>query len=264
MIFHSSFEYYYLWLPVLGFIIGFLASLTGSGGGTVILPILTILFDVPAPAAVTTTLVSTLAICLAGSVSHYYRGSMDIRAGLVFSVSGIAGAFTGAGLTSLVTSKALKLSFGVYCIFVALIMIYSIMSRNYKENNPAPLNSGMRKILKGTFFGFMGGMVTGTFGTSGAAPVMAGLFSIRTPMALVAGTSLMIVFINTIAAMGAHFVVGEIDLTLVCFLASGSVIGSLLGPVALAGVNLNRYENRVRVWYAAGMIVLGILMITKG
>ena len=73
-----------------------------------------------------------------------------------------------------------------------------------------------------------------------------------------------IVFINTIAAMGAHFVVGEIDLTLVCFLASGSVIGSLLGPVALAGVNLNRYENRVRVWYAAGMIVLGILMIAKG
>ena len=33
MIFHSSFEYIYLWLPVAGFVVGFIGSMVVGGGG---------------------------------------------------------------------------------------------------------------------------------------------------------------------------------------------------------------------------------------
>jgi uncharacterized membrane protein YfcA len=46
----------------------------------------------------------------------------------------------------------------------------------------------------------------------------------------VAGTSLFVVLINTFSALAGHVLIGEIDLTLVVFLASGSILGALFGP----------------------------------
>jgi len=67
MIFHSSFQYCYLWLPLVGFIIGFFASMAGGGGGFFFLPVLILLFKVPAQIAVATSLAATLPICIVGS-----------------------------------------------------------------------------------------------------------------------------------------------------------------------------------------------------
>ena len=60
MIFHSAFEYVYLWLPLIGFIVGFLGSLTGGGGGFIFIPLLTILFKVPPQIAIASSLAATL------------------------------------------------------------------------------------------------------------------------------------------------------------------------------------------------------------
>ena len=108
------------------------------------------------------------------------------------------------------------------------------------------------------------GLITGTFGTSGTAPVLAGLLSIGIPFKMVIGTSLLIVLVNTIFATGAHLLIGKIDLTLVCFLTAGSTIGALLGPKLIHTSQLNKSENQARYWYAAIMLGLGILMIAKG
>jgi uncharacterized protein len=77
----------------------------------------------------------------------------------------------------------------------------------------------------------------------------------------VVGTSLMIVLINTFFALGAHFLVGDIDLTLVLFLAAGSSAGAFSGAKLLAGIKTNRVEAPVRLWYAIALIVLGIIII---
>ena len=62
MIFHSSFEYIYLWLPLLGFVVGFFGSFTGGGGGFVFIPLLTLLFGVEAHVAIGSSLAATLPI----------------------------------------------------------------------------------------------------------------------------------------------------------------------------------------------------------
>jgi len=66
MIYHSSFEYYYLWLPLIGFMIGFIGSLIGGGGGFFFIPVLTLIFHVPAQIAVATSLAATLPIGIVG------------------------------------------------------------------------------------------------------------------------------------------------------------------------------------------------------
>ena len=92
MIFHSSFEYYYLWLPLIGFMIGFIGSLLGGGGGFFFIPVLTLIFNVPAQIAVATSLAATLPIGIIGSFGHYRNDNINIRLGLAFALAGILGA----------------------------------------------------------------------------------------------------------------------------------------------------------------------------
>jgi uncharacterized membrane protein YfcA len=264
MIFHSAFEYIYLWLPLVGFIVGLIGTLIGGGGGGFFfIPILTILFGVPAQVAVATSLAATLPICIVGTIGHYHNNNIDIRLGLVMAAAGILGALAGASFTSLITHKQLIICYGASAILVALPMIRSIRKKKRDEANgiEKPQVSGFESIAKGTLFGFLAGVVTATFGVTGATQVQAGLFALRKPVKVVIGTSLMVVMANTASALGAHFLVGKIDLTLVYFLTAGTIIGALAGPKWLKGVKLERIDGPIRLWYALGMILFGIIMI---
>lgn len=264
MIFHSTFEYGYLWLPLIGFTIGLLASMTGSGGGFFFLPVLILFFGVPAQVAVTTSLAATLPICIAGSYGHYRKGNTDVHTALVFIIAGILGAVTGAGLTRIVSDGQLKKGFGIYTILIAIPIFINSRNREKEGETPITQRHSFKSMTKGSIYGLLAGVITGTFGTSGVAPVLAGLFSLRMPVKAVVGTSILIVLVNTVSALCAHFIVGEIDLTLVYFLASGAIAGAFAGPKILAGIKVGRAESRIRIWYAIAMIVFGIIIIYKG
>lgn len=263
MIFHSTFEYSYLWLPVIGFTIGFFASVIGSGGGFFFLPSLILIYNVPAQTAVATSLAATLPICIVGSIGHYRNSHIHLRLGFTFALAGIFGAVAGAGLSNLVTPGQLKVGFGIYSGLIAFQIIISDWKRKkaLQSGLKLPEMSVRRKFRKGSSYGFMAGLVTGTFGTSGAAPVLAGLMSMKIPLKVVAGTSLMIITVTTFSALGAHFLIGRIDLTLVWFLTSGAVIGAFTGPRFLAGIKTDKAESPARRWYALGLLIFGILLI---
>ncbi len=263
MIFHSAFENSYLWLPLFAFAIGLIGSLIGGGGGFFFLPVLILVYNIPAQISVATSLAATLPICFIGSIGHYRHGNMDLHTGLLYSGAGIAGALSGASLTSMMTPGQLKVSFGIYSVLLSIYMVISHWKekRARADGEGLPGNSGFRKFAKGSFFGFLAGVITATFGTSGAAPVQAGLFAMHLPIKLVVGTSLFVVLFNTFSALGAHFLVGEIDLTLVVLLASGAALGALSGPKLLSSVNIDHAEGPVRFWYAMAMAAFGIAMI---
>jgi len=263
MVFHSVFENSYLWLPLLGFVVGFLGSVIGGGGGFFFLPVLILLFHVPAQIAVSTSLAATLPVCVVGALSHYRNGNIDLRMGSIFAIAGIAGAIVGAGLTGLLSTGQLKVSFGIYSILLAVHMMLSNRKKIKAEANGdvLPEKTSFQKRTSGSVYGLLAGIITGTFGTSGTAPVLAGLFAIRLPVKVIAGTSLLIVFVNTVSALGAHFMVGKIDLTLVYFLTAGTIIGAFAGPRLISGVRIERSENSVRFWFALVMMAFGLLMI---
>jgi uncharacterized membrane protein YfcA len=264
MIFHSSFEYIDLWLPLVGFLVGLIGTLIGGGGGGFFfIPILTILFGVPAQVAVATSLAATLPICFIGSIGHYRNDNIDVRLGLIMATAGVLGALGGASFTSLITHKQLIICYGSYAILIALLMIRSIWNKKKDEANGVEQSEDpkFKQVAKGTFFGFVAGVITATFGTTGATPAQAGLMAMRKPVKVVIGTSLMVVMANTTSALGAHFLVGEIDLTLVYFLTAGTILGALVGPKLLKGAKLERIDGPIRLWYALGMILFGIVMI---
>jgi len=263
MIEFSEIQNSYYILPLVGLLVGLFGTMLGGGGGFFFLPILTLLVGVPAQTAVITSLVATLPICIVGSLSHYHKGNIDFKIGALFALAGIAGAFLGAEITSKISADRLKISFGIYSMIIALNIVWDAWrnKRAEKNGNGQYQLSQFAKKSKSSFFGFFAGTITGTFGTSGTASVLAGLFSLNIPLKMVIGTSLLVVLSNTIFAVGAHFLVGKIDLTLVYFLTAGSIVGALIGPRFLSKIKIGNSENKVRYLYAAVMVVLGILMI---
>ncbi len=263
MIFHSAFEYSYLWLPLLGLVIGLLASMIGGGGGFFFPPLLILFFKVPAQIAVATSLAATLPICIVGAAVHYRNGKLDLNTGLIFGIAGILGALGGAAVTGLMTPGQLKTTFGIYSILLAILIMMN--ERKEKKEIKSKDNTVKSKVLKwiprGSFYGFAGGVITGTFGTSGTAPVLAGLFAIKLPLKLVAGTSLMVIFINTVSALAGHLVLGVIDLTLVWFLTAGTVAGAIAGPKLTAGIKIGNKEQFIKQTFAYIVLAFGIILI---
>ncbi len=263
MVFYSAFEYSYLWLPLLGLVIGLLASAIGGGGGFFFPPVLILFFNVPAHIAIATSLAATLPICIAGAAVHYRNGNLDLNKGLVFGIAGILGALGGASVTGLLTPGQLKTTFGIYSLLLAVLIIMN--ERKEKKKLESKDNTLISKVLKwiprGSFYGFAGGAITGTFGTSGTAPVLAGLFAIKIPLKMVAGTSLMIIFINTVSALAGHLVLGVIDLTLVWFLTAGTVAGSIAGPKLTSGIKFGDKEGFIKQTFAYIVLAFGLIMI---
>lgn len=265
MIFWSTIEPIYYILPLAGFLIGLFGSVIGGGGGFFFLPLLTLVIGVPPQTAVITSLVATLPVCAVATSGHYRKGNIDTRKGITFALTGIMGAFAGAAITNVISAGQLKAAFGIYAILISLNMARSTWQKKTTTavaSTPDKLKKlNLLNNTKGSFFGFFAGTITGTFGTSGTAPVMAGLFSMNTPVKMVIGTSLMVALVNTFFAVSAHFLVGRIDLTLVLFLTAGSALGALPGPGILNRMKTDNSENNIKYIFALIMTLIGILMI---
>ncbi len=154
-------------------------------------------------------------------------------------------------------------SFGIYSVVIALNLAFSTWRKKRAESNGiVKYNlSKPAKLARSSIFGLFAGTITGAFGTSGTAPILAGMFALRMPIKMVIGTSLIVVLTNTIFAVGAHFLIGAIDLTLVYFLTSGSLVGAIIGPYFLSKIKMEKSENNLRYVYAIAMVAIGIIMI---
>ena len=263
MYFWSEFQQSYLWLPFIGFAVGILASMIGSGGGFFFPLILILFFSIPAQVAVPTSLAASLPLAVSGTIGHYHNNNIHRRLGLVFAISGILGAVAGAWITRLLTPPQLKTVFGIYSIFLAGVIILNNFRKKTGNDTETQYSRKLtgEKIAKGSVFGLVGGIISGTFGTSGSMPVIGGLMVLRTPLRLVVGTSLMVVMVNTVSGLAGHFLLGKIDILLVLLLTAGSIIGAAIGPHLLAKVNLDKAEKPAKFAVAVMVIVSGIILI---
>jgi hypothetical protein len=265
MIFQYDIQPIYFLLPVIGFVIGLFGSVLGGGGGFFFLPILSLVFNVPAQMAVTTSLVATLPICITGTISHYQKNNVNIRIAGMFALSGIIGSVIGCRILHWMSTYQVRIMFGIYSVLMAAHIAFNSW-KDKKNNQPDDISGqsvGSFQRIKSLSFGSMAGIITGSLGTSGTAPVLAGLFSIRMPFKMVIGTSLLIVLVNTAVTVGIHLVTSKIDMTLVGLLTIGSVVGAFAGPKILSGLKVGQNETKLKYYYAFVIFAIGLLMIIK-
>src|SRR5207245_10936781 len=83
-----------VWLVSLG--AGFLGSLTGLGGGVVLVPLLTLVFKVDIRYAIGASLVSVIATSSGAAAAYVKEGFSNIRIGMFLEIATTGGALLGA------------------------------------------------------------------------------------------------------------------------------------------------------------------------
>ena len=100
----------------LGGGIGVLSGLFGVGGGFLLTPLL-IVIGIPPSVAVATGANQIVASSVAGVLSHWRRGNVDVKMGILLLLGGLAGSSIGVGLFSLLRRL------GQIDLFVALAYV---------------------------------------------------------------------------------------------------------------------------------------------
>src|SRR6266487_4711650 len=92
---------------------GFLGSLTGLGGGIVIVPLLTLVFGVDIRYAIGASLVSVIATSSGAAAAYVKEGFSNIRIGMFLEIATTLGAILGAYLALKVPTHAIATVFGL-------------------------------------------------------------------------------------------------------------------------------------------------------
>ena len=106
-------------LALAGFIVGILSSISGLGGGFMIVPLL-IFLGREAKLAVGTSFVFILVVAISSIISHYRLGNLDIKTGLTLGLGGIIGAQIGPQVLQYVSEQNFKRIFAVLLAITAI------------------------------------------------------------------------------------------------------------------------------------------------
>ncbi|MBP0596631.1 sulfite exporter TauE/SafE family protein [Herbaspirillum sp. LeCh32-8] len=229
---------------VSGFAVGLLVGLTGVGGGSLMTPLLTLLFGIHPSVAVGTDLAFASATKTAGTFAHRFKGT--VRWDVVSRLS--YGALPAALATTLLLKHFGAVSEGISLIIrysIAVSVLLTVVALLFRKRMQNWLNAHPERQLQGAALRnatIAAGAVLGTLVTIssiGAGAVGATLLVLLYPRlspAEIAGTDIAYaVPLTAIAAFG-HWWLGSINWELLATLLLGSLPGITIGSLAARAV----------------------------
>jgi uncharacterized membrane protein YfcA len=114
----------YIALVAFGVVVGVTSGLLGVGGGTLVVPFLTLAVGLSQHEAEATSLVVILPTAVAGSLVLRRRGVGDLGLALRFGVFGAAGSVLGALLALALPGSTLRIVFAVFVGLVGVKLAY--------------------------------------------------------------------------------------------------------------------------------------------
>lgn len=109
---------------LIGIFTGFVNGVFGSGGGTLLVPILNNILKVEEHKSHATALAVIIFLTSASSIIYISKGTYDVNLTLKVAVGSILGGIVGAKLLCKVTGRFLRISFGVIMIVAAIRMVF--------------------------------------------------------------------------------------------------------------------------------------------
>ncbi|MGL5329889.1 MAG: sulfite exporter TauE/SafE family protein [Peptostreptococcaceae bacterium] len=109
---------------IIGTFTGFINGIFGSGGGTLLVPILNNVLKVEEHKSHATALAIIIFLSTTSSAIYISRGTYDIKLTLQAALGSIIGGIIGAKLLCKVTGRFLRISFGLVMIIAALRMVF--------------------------------------------------------------------------------------------------------------------------------------------
>ena len=254
------------WLTLGGLFAGTVVGLTGLGGAAIVTPMLLLLFNVPAPVAVSTDVVSAAVMKPVGAAVHIKRKTPYYPVVLWLTMGSVPGVLLGTWLFTLLVhgedgEELLRRLIGVVLLIAVAVTILRMRIRKYADTHSGAALTFSRGRLAiagvvGLVVGILVGLTSVGSGTLIAASLLI-LFPAMLPSRLV-GTDLVQAVPMLIVGAIAHWGLGEVDLSVLLSLMLGQIPGVFIG----ARVS-SRYNGQELRWLllvlvgAGGLALLG-------
>src|ERR1039457_2048554 len=243
-------------VAIVSFVAGLLGSLTGLGGGVVLVPLLTLLFHVDIRYAIGASLVSVIATSTGAAAAYVKEGFSNIRIGMFLEIA---------------------TTFGAVLLSSAYL---SRKPRPLDQRNPPPDPLATCLRMNGSFPDLAGqrsynvqhvptgfslmcgaGALSGLLGIgSGAVKVLAMDQAMRIPFKVSTTTSNFMIGVTAAASAGVYLSRGYVDPGLAMPVMLGVLVGSLLGSRILV-----KAETKwLRLVFSVVILFLGLQMLYQG
>ena len=261
-------------LFILSLVVGILSGLFGVGGGFLMTPFL-IFLGVPPAYAVPNEANNILGTSISGSTTHYLKGTLDYKMGLMIVVGGTIGTILGILTFSYFKdigkiNIVISLSYMYILAMIGTMMLVQgiseidrarkkivvkkkLHSHYWIHGLPFRMRFKKSRVYESAFtpiiIGLFVGFIAAIMGVGGAfilVPAM--IYIIGMPTKLIPGTSLFVtIFVSAIVTILHAFNYGSIDLILVTVLICGSILGVQVGQKIGERVDSSEFKTILAV-----------------
>ena len=256
---------------------GLLGSLTGLGGGVVVIPVLTLCFGVDFHYAVGAALVASIATSSGSGSAYVKEGVTNIRLGMFLEIATTIGAVCGAAVAIYLNSNTIAIIYGSVLVLTAAMqqrrksdhdgVVGSEMARRLKLFGSWPQKDGtmkhcqLRHVGGGFSVMYVAGVLSGILGIgSGVLKVIAMDGIMKVPFKVSTTTSNFMMGVTACASAVIYVQRGNIVPGMACPVMIGVLFGALTGAKLLKRLDvrlLRRIFCIVILMVAANMIYQG-------
>ena len=244
---------------IAGFAVGMLVGMTGVGGGSLMTPVLILLFGMPPAVAVGTDLLHAAVTKTAGSLVNGFNQTIDWRVVRRLATGSIPmTVVTMSVLSALdINSAAARELINAVLTFALIVTAVTLLFRD----RIVRLSAGRLDVLTPRQAAVLTVIVGGVLGTIvSISSVGAGAIGViclvllypKLPTARIVGSDIAHAVPLTLVAGIGHWFLGSVDLQVVMFLILGSVPGILVGSYAALRIP----EFALRIVLAAALLVV--------
>ena len=160
---------------------GLLGSLTGLGGGVVVIPVLTLGFGVDFHYAIGAALVASIATSSGSGAAYVREGITNVRLGMFLEIATTLGAVCGAAVAIYLNNNIIAVIYGL------VLLLTAAMQQRRKSDHEGTVGSTMARRLRlfgswpqkdGTLKAYELRHVGGGFGVMYVAGVLSGILGI--------------------------------------------------------------------------------------
>lgn len=252
--------------PLAGFVVGAIVGLTGVGGGSLMTPLLVLLFGVSPSVAVGTDLLYAAVTKAGGTVVHSLKGTVDwaITRALAY------GSIPAAGLTLWWVhsyfpggiggaSKLISFALGIALVLTAISLIFRKRIQAFAQRHASPQPKPQRTFWLTVLMGAILGVLVSISSVGAGALGVTALFFLypSLPAHRIVGSDIAHAVPLTLVAGIGHWMLGSVD----WFLLGSLLLGSLPGIWIGSHVSAKVPEKILRPILAGMLVLIGSKLI---
>lgn len=236
-----------LLLLLLGIIVGILGAILGIGGGIIMVPVLTFLFDMPIHNAIAVSLVVITANSMSTSAVYLKTGTANLNLGIALSAASVVGALIGSKTAVHLPQSIVMIILGVIQ-FIMAYLTYIKMKKGSKSYSNVPLkektffygeykDTATGEVVRynpvktgyNFLFSAFSGVFSGLSGAGGGAMIIPGMNLISDiPIKAATATSSFIIGFTAAAGSIVYMQAGYVDVKVVCSIILGIYAGTTI------------------------------------